>query len=545
MQFYSLFARWSTSAPNTLSPIRKRLRQVQAASLGLLLVSSAQAGLQTYTDSTSFLPLIPAAHLFDTTWAGASGKASYTISGPSPANTFNMTFTAPGPNTPTLWVSKGFIGPIDALNSLAIDLSGSPQMFGADVFGTDTNNTAISGDISVVATSNLGATATLIRNKDNRFAGFRATSPGEFISEVTISNQVTTPPYLFNALDNAYVGMQSPSIAPATVTSPLSSGTLTCTVVPVGNVSTCTATPAAGYRTQVISGCGGTATGAGVNGYTTGALTEACTVTASFEQLPYAITATPTLADAITAGGSVSCTPNPVAHGGTATCTAMPNTGYMLSNWGGTCTNTPASSLNCSVPDVSADQAVSAQFAEAHRGFSGTTIPSTGTPEGTASASFTGGGPTCRFDLANTALVAAPATLPADQTMPHGMLQFKLLGCDATPVNVSITWPDSVKGLSKWGKASADATEPSHFTPTNLAVAGNTTSFTVQDGELGDDDWAKNGEIVDPVGATVAVATPAPSAPTPVPSLGQWALLLLTVLMGGLVLRGGLRREMR
>ena len=112
------------------------------------------------------------------------------------------------------------------------------------------------------------------------------------------------------------------------------------------------------------------------------------------------------------------------------------------------------------------------------------------------------------------------------------MLRFKLVGCDASPVTMSVTWPAAVQGLSKWGKASAGAA-PSHFTPTGVVVSGNTTSFTVQDGHKGDDDWTENGEIVDPVGATVPVAT----NPTPVPALGPWSALWLSALVGLLGLR--------
>ena len=160
--------------------------------------------------------------------------------------------------------------------------------------------------------------------------------------------------------------------------------------------------------------------------------------------------------------------------------------------------------------------------------FSGSTVPGAGTAAGQATASFTGGGATCRFDAAATAFVAAPTTLPAGQTMPHGMLQFKLTGCDSTPVAMSISWPAAVDGISKWGVASAGAA-PSHFVPTGASTSGTTTQFTVQDGQLGDDDWTVNGDIVDPVGATVAVAA-APASVTPVPTLQTWGLLLLAAL---------------
>lgn len=63
-------------------------------------------------------------------------------------------------------------------------------------------------------------------------------------------------------------------------------GTLSCATPTIGsNTSTCTATPSAGYRTVSISGCGGTPTAAGVNTYTTAAITADCTVSASFEQV--------------------------------------------------------------------------------------------------------------------------------------------------------------------------------------------------------------------------------------------------------------------
>lgn len=63
-------------------------------------------------------------------------------------------------------------------------------------------------------------------------------------------------------------------------------GTLTCADTHVSSSGTtiCAATPIAGYRTTSISGCNGTATGVGVNSYTTGLVTANCTVVAAFEQ---------------------------------------------------------------------------------------------------------------------------------------------------------------------------------------------------------------------------------------------------------------------
>lgn len=321
--------------------------------------------------------------------------------------------------------------------------------------------------------------------------------------------------------------------------SPPAGGLFSCTPNSVGHgsTSTCTAVPATGYRTQSISGCNGTATGVGTNTYTTGAVTGACTVTANFVQLTYVITATANPP----AGGTASCMPSPVNHGSTATCTPTANAGYMFTGWGGDCSGTAAS---CTLANVTADKTVSASFAAVQTSFAGTTVPGAGGTTGAASASFTGGGATCSFDGASTAFVAAPAALPAGQTMPHGMFQFKLVGCTpGATVTMSVTWPQAVQGLTKWGKATSAGDPNTHFTPTGLVVSGNITTFTVQDGQKGDDDWAADGTIVDPVGPIVAGAPgPGPGGAHAIPTLGEWSLVLLSLLAAALGM-GTLRRR--
>ncbi len=56
--------------------------------------------------------------------------------------------------------------------------------------------------------------------------------------------------------------------------------------------------------------------------YTTGAITAACTVSASFTQNSYTVTAT------AGANGGISPASQSVAHGATTTFTVTPNTGY-------------------------------------------------------------------------------------------------------------------------------------------------------------------------------------------------------------------------
>ncbi|QIL78712.1 IPTL-CTERM sorting domain-containing protein [Diaphorobacter sp. HDW4A] len=328
------------------------------------------------------------------------------------------------------------------------------------------------------------------------------------------------------------------TMTPLYSVSPVSAGggTVACTPLTVfeGSSTNCTAVPAQGYRTASMGGCNGAITAAGVDNYVTGAVTSACTVTAAFELLNYSVNATANPP----AGGLVTCTPATVAHGSAASCTAVATTGYVLTGWSGDCSGTAAS---CNLPNVTADRTVTAQFSIVQKSLSGTTMPAAGNSAGTAVAGFTGGGASCRFDTSSSAFVPAPATLPAGQTLPHGMLQFKLLGCDAgATVHMRVDWPAPVHGAAKYGKATAGASEAGFFAPDNLSTSGNTTEFDVTDGAVGDEDGAKNGEIVDPVGATVPTAVPVVAA-VPVPTLGQWALVLLSMLAAGLRV-GVLRR---
>ena len=237
--------------------------------------------------------------------------------------------------------------------------------------------------------------------------------------------------------------------------------------------------------------------------------------------------------NACTSAGGAACAAHYVqtTPAGVVTLTASAASGQAFGGWSDACSG---ASPTCT---VTMDQArsVTASFQPVTTTFSGTTVPPSGAG-GPATASFTGGGSSCRFDPAGTGFIAAPASPPAGQLLPQGLFQFKLIGCDATPVRMSITWPQPVGALAKWGPASAGA-QPSWFAPDGLNVSGSTSSFTVTDGQKGDDDWTVNGTIIDPVGPTQDAAV------APVPTLGPWALALLGLLAAGLGARGRLPRR--
>jgi hypothetical protein len=76
-------------------------------------------------------------------------------------------------------------------------------------------------------------------------------------------------------------------------------------------------------------------------------------VTATFNPLTYSITTTANP----TAGGSVTCSPNPVNSGADSTCTATANPGYSFAGFSGDCSGT-----TCALTNVTANKTVTANF---------------------------------------------------------------------------------------------------------------------------------------------------------------------------------------
>ena len=96
--------------------------------------------------------------------------------------------------------------------------------------------------------------------------------------------------------------------------------------VDYGNTTSFTLTPDSGYGIDTVEGCGGSLNG---NVYTTGAITEDCTVTASF------ITAYTVTPSAGKHGSITPDTPQQVSEGHTASFTVIPDTGYVIKSVSG------------------------------------------------------------------------------------------------------------------------------------------------------------------------------------------------------------------
>ncbi len=90
-----------------------------------------------------------------------------------------------------------------------------------------------------------------------------------------------------------------------------------------GKTTPFTVMPNTGYSIDTVSGCGGSLDG---STYTTGPITGACTVTATFSLNSYTVTST------AGTGGGISPTTRTVNHGATTTFTLTPDSGYFIAS---------------------------------------------------------------------------------------------------------------------------------------------------------------------------------------------------------------------
>ena len=268
-----------------------------------------------------------------------------------------------------------------------------------------------------------------------------------------------------------------------------------------------TITPAALYRIDSVSGCSGTLVG---STYTTGAVAANCTVNASFALIAHAITATAQPS----AGGTVTCTPSTVGEGGSATCTAVANAGYVFQKWTGACAGQTAA---CNLTNVTAPLTSAALFQQEQTGL---TIPE-GAKQGEGLGLVLE--PSVNnwvIQSASTATVASTGTsAPSGVDLPHGLVNLKLVtGTAGTSASVVLTYPQALPAGTKYYKFGKTAANPTDhwYEFSGAVISGNTITLTIVDGGEGDNDLTANSVIEDPGGPAVVKAPP-PPPPPPVP----------------------------
>jgi hypothetical protein len=288
-----------------------------------------------------------------------------------------------------------------------------------------------------------------------------------------------------------------------------------------GATTAFTITPSAGYSASAGGTCGGALVG---NTYTTNAITANCTVAATFTQVTYTVTPS--------AGANGSITPataQTIGSGATTTFTVAPSAGYAASV-GGTCGGALAGTTY-TTNAITANCTVAASFVAT--AITTYTAPSA-TGSGTITASFTGGGPACTYatsqfiPLVGHANSPPAGSAPSGIAFPNGLFDFTLSGCTpGATIVMTITYPAALPSDTqywKYGPMPGSLAAQWYVLP--ATIAGTTATFSITDGKLGDDDLTANGTIVDQGGPGIG------SQPVrQVPTLSQWALLLIAALM--------------
>ena len=154
-------------------------------------------------------------------------------------------------------------------------------------------------------------------------------------------------------------------------------------------------------------------------------------------------------------------------------------------------------------------------------------------PGATASGSTTSttlelvSGTGCSFSRA--APVVPPAGGPGGGvSLPYGVMDFELLGCTGGQATVRMTYSGPVGNMALWkyGPYPTPASPVSWYQLTTATVSGNTITFTIQDNGVGDADPA-TGVIADPAGPGNA-----PGSAQSIPTLSEWATILMAGLLG-------------
>jgi hypothetical protein len=150
----------------------------------------------------------------------------------------------------------------------------------------------------------------------------------------------------------------------------------------------------------------------------------------------------------------------------------------------------------------------------------------TATGTGNATAIVSGGVVGCGFDAAQ--FVSPNGNEPTGISFPHGLFNFTLNGC--TPggaVTLNITYPSAIPaGTQYWKYGPTPNNASPHWYTIPSSIAGSTMTFSITDGDTGDDDTTVNGVIVDQGGPGLQ------AAPTAIPTLSEWGLILLAGMLG-------------
>ncbi|SEA54712.1 IPTL-CTERM sorting domain-containing protein [Marinobacterium iners] len=129
------------------------------------------------------------------------------------------------------------------------------------------------------------------------------------------------------------------------------------------------------------------------------------------------------------------------------------------------------------------------------------------------------------------------AALPQGVILPHGAVSLRLTeGTAGNSSTIVLSYPFELPAGARYYKYGPTADNPDDhwYAYPGAVISGNTITLTLTDGGAGDSDLSVNGIIDDPGGP--AWISAAPGNVTAIPTLPQWAMMLLAGIMGMLAL---------
>jgi hypothetical protein len=158
-----------------------------------------------------------------------------------------------------------------------------------------------------------------------------------------------------------------------------------------------------------------------------------------------------------------------------------------------------------------------------------------------------GGVPNSAGFIPTSGNAKSPPSLPPGYSFPYGLLDFTLTGgTKGSAASIVITYPAAVPTNAVYWKygpspagydcSGAVCAEPHWYRlpAAQVAIAENTVTLTITDGDVGDDDLSANGSIVDAGGPGVPLG--AEGGVKGVPTLSQWGMAMLIFLIGWMTL---------
>ena len=227
----------------------------------------------------------------------------------------------------------------------------------------------------------------------------------------------------------------------------------------------------------------------------------------------------PSSVQLVTAGQTASFTVTPAANYSSAISSTCP-----AGSWSGSSYTTGSIMASCTV-------------AAGFEARTTMTLPLTEGPHTGNTLDITSSGSEWHIDAAQSLTAASLATaLPPRVTLPHGAVSLRLTnGTAGSTATVTLTYPEALPAGTRYYKYGPTADNPTDhwYAYPGAVISGNTITLTLTDGGAGDSDLSVNGIIDDPGGPAWISA---PGNVTAIPTLPQWAMMLLAGIMGMLAL---------